>query len=260
MHFVSLTMHLRVDAPRRLTIADSAHAHAAVLHLISNQDAYLGRALHDAGRHKRVTMAIVSSTLHSALLRLTLMAEEGLACGQTLLRALAQQPLLRIGQYSCMLDGVDLSNGKWCGVSTWADLCSPGTSRLYRFDFVTPTAITKRSADGGRFTALLPEPVDVFSGLARRWEALAGPTLPQDLSAFVEKGGCVVNDYWLHAAHFRTSERTQIGFTGTVLYECLQPDALYLSALQRLTRLAFYSGVGYQTARGMGAVRTASLS
>ena len=34
----------------------------------------------------------------------------------------------------------------------------------------------------------------------------------------------------------------------------MDPDAIHITALNQLTRFAFFSGVGYQTARGMGAV------
>jgi CRISPR/Cas system endoribonuclease Cas6 (RAMP superfamily) len=46
----------------------------------------------------------------------------------------------------------------------------------------------------------------------------------------------------------------QIGFVGTVLYECRRKDPIYVPTLNALTRLAFFTGVGYHTAQGMGTV------
>jgi CRISPR/Cas system endoribonuclease Cas6 (RAMP superfamily) len=66
----------------------------------------------------------------------------------------------------------------------------------------------------------------------------------------------VVANYRLRTVEFRTQERTQIGFVGWAVYECRKLEAAHVSALNALARLAFFTGVGYQTARGMGAVKT----
>ena len=46
------------------------------------------------------------------------------------------------------------------------------------------------------------------------------------------------------------------GIRGRVTYECVDASPVCLAALHWLARLAMYSGVGYQTPRGMGAVMT----
>jgi CRISPR-associated endoribonuclease Cas6 len=172
------------------------------------------------------------------------------------MNALSAHPTLRLGKTVCDLGSVDLTGSEWTGVSTWADLAPPTTGRHIHFTFATPTAINKRGDNpGDRFTSLYPEPLDLFSGLARRWQALEGPVLPDDLEHFVGAGGCVVADYRLHTVGFRTQERKQKGFMGWVVYECRKDDAMHIAALNALARLAFFTGVGYQTARGMGVAR-----
>jgi len=256
VYFVAMTLPLQPQAHRAsLTVADGVYVHAAIHHAISGVDADLGRALHDMRRHKRMTVALVGNSRKAATLRLTFMASDGLAYANTLVNALSARPALRLGQTVCDVGSADLTSSDWAGMGTWADLMAGPTGRYIRLAFLTPTAITKRDANGGRFTALYPEPGDVFSGLARRWQALVGPALPDDLDQFVQGGGCVVSGYRLHTVQFRTPERTQIGFTGWVVYECRKDSAGQMAALNALARLAFFTGVGYQTARGMGAVQ-----
>jgi CRISPR-associated endoribonuclease Cas6 len=244
-----------------LTVADGEYAHAAILHAISDMDAEAGQKLHGMHRHKQLTIAIVDSDTLGAVLRVTFMAEEGIAYANLLAGALAKQPVLRIGKATCDIGSVDTAHPVWSGISTWADLASGTSARYLDFRFVTPTAITKTDGNGGRFISPLPSPLDVFSGLARRWQALEGPKLPDDLTDFIHAGGCVIASMKkLNTLTFHTPRRSQIGFTGEVLYECHKNDPTYVSALNSLARLAFFTGVGYQTARGMGAVRTANLN
>ena len=99
--------------------------------------------------------------------------------------------------------------------------------------FVTPAAITKSNGNGGRFSSLFPEPVDIFRGLNRRWQSLEGPELPDDLEKFVQAGGCVVSNYSLRAIEFQTPERTQIGFLGWVVYECRRDEGQIRICTQR---------------------------
>ncbi|MBU0492757.1 MAG: CRISPR system precrRNA processing endoribonuclease RAMP protein Cas6 [Chloroflexi bacterium] len=255
MYFVAMTLPLRPQTPRAsLKITDGVYAHAAVHHAISAVDADLGRALHDMHRHKRMSVALVGPG-QTTRLRLTFMAPDGLRYANALVNALSARPALCLGQTLCDVGPADLTSSDWAGVGTWADLMPESVGRHMRLAFLTPTAITKRDAQGGRFTALYPEPSAVFAGLARRWQSLAGPELPADLEQFVHGGGCVIAGHRLRTVQFRTTERTQIGFTGWTVYECRQDSAAHAAALNALVRLAFFAGIGYQTARGMGAVQ-----
>jgi CRISPR-associated endoribonuclease Cas6 len=209
-------------------------------------------------------MAIIESDQRVTTLRLTFAHQDGLAYAETLVNALSARPLLRIGPTLCEVQAVDLAGSEWTGISSWADLTSGTKGHTIRLEFATPTAITKRDGNGGRFMSLFPAPLDVFSGLSRRWLALDGPALPDDLERFLQAGGCVVSGYGLRSVEFRTLERTQIGFTGWVIYRIAyrspqtslnENEARHIAALNALGRLAFFTGVGYQTTRGMGATK-----
>jgi CRISPR-associated endoribonuclease Cas6 len=173
-----------------------------------------------------------------------------------LVEALMQQHTLQLGRAAVTVRNVAISGTPWSGVASWADLLQEPPQSAMRFEFVTSTAIMKQDDQGRRFSALLPDPQDIFRGLACRWRRLGGPPLPDNLDDFLQTGGCVIAFHRLHTVEFQTSERTQIGFVGTVSYQCRKPDPVYVTTLNALARLAFFTGVGYQTARGMGLTRT----
>lgn len=256
MYFVALLLQLKLrDRRSKLTVADGVYAHAAILNAITTVDAEAGRKLHEMRRNKHISIALIESAKDNATLRLTFMAEDGLAYANLLANRLAAYPTLRLGNVIGEVDVVNLADPDWAGVSTWADFIDNHENSL-QFRFITPTAITKRGQGNTRYMALYPDPFSVFSGLARRWQALAGPKLPSDLEEFIDGGGCVVSRHNLHTIEFNIEGHTQIGFVGRVVYECHQTNQVeYITALNALARLAPFTGVGYQTARGMGAVQ-----
>jgi CRISPR-associated endoribonuclease Cas6 len=256
MYFVAMLMTLRPEHQASpLTVADGVFAHAALFHALSGVDSEAGRALHEMRRHKHLTVAVVESKPQHSTLRLTFMGEEGVTYANLLLTALERCSLLRFGSASWRIASVDLSPTVWSGVQTWADFSASPASPYLQVTFVTPTAIMKLDGDRQRFTALYPEPLAFFSGLLRRWQALEGPSLPEGLLPFLQAGKCLISGYELRTEKFQTPERTQLGFRGWVTYESAPHAEAYVVALHALARLAPFTGVGYQTARGMGAVR-----
>ncbi len=255
MQFVAMTVALKpVGRAVSLTTKDAEFAHAAVFRLLTDANCEAGRNLHDLKRNKQLTISFVESDQARPLLRLTFMAKEGLSYANTLATALANIDHLRLGAAVVAVEAIELMNSPWVGISTWEDLLAGAPHASMRLRFMTPTAITKCSADGLRFMSLYPEPRDVFNGLIRRWKGLGGPELPADLSDFVASGSCFVANHALHTIEFQTLERIQIGFVGHAVYQCRNATHPHLYALNALARLAFFCGIGYQTARGMGAV------
>lgn len=256
MYFVAMVLTLQpVNQAPPLTAADGVYAHAALLHTLSEANPEAGRVLHEMRRHKHMTTAFVEAERQYALLRLTFMAKEGVAYANLLLNALDKQPLLRLGSQLWRIVSIDLSPSTWSGVRTWADFSAEPTGPYLHITFATTTAIMKLDGERKRFTALYPDPATLFTGLLYRWQALDGPPLPDGLFAYLQAGKCLISSYHLQTAKFQTAERVQLGFRGWVVYECSLHDGDYLRSLNALARLAVFTGVGYQTARGMGAVR-----
>lgn len=123
-------------------------------------------------------------------------------------------------------------------------------------DFQSPTAFSLgRDPDTKQYRIRSnPDPRTLFSTLRKRWAKLGGSD-PGD--AF---------DTWAadHLEQQTTALRTETvyikgrpvtGFVGQVRYTLHGRDVRWLAYLHLLADLTFWTGVGYQTTRGMGQVR-----
>lgn len=258
MHFVAIHITIQTATDATLTVADAPYAHAAILHAMSSIDPTAGQKLHDTQRNKRMTIALFNPdrSRRMTCLRVVILADDDTNYAGVLLDALSHQSTLQLGRTAVDIQRVAVQGTPWSGIATWADLTLEHPEPSMNFSFDTPTAIMKTDDNGKRFSSVLPEPLDIFRGLARRWTGLGGRSLPDNLETFLQTGGCVVAHHRLKTVTFHTQERTQIGFIGNVTYHCRKHDPQCITALNALARLAFFTGVGYQTARGMGLVRT----
>ena len=102
----------------------------------------------------------------------------------------------------------------------------------------------------------------------RRWQEFAPPELvhlvqKERIERYVEDEGVVISDYDLKPHQVRFMQHVQPGFVGKCMYDLRGPDETIteeapLTVRQQLwllARLAFYCGIGYKTAMGMGQVR-----
>ena len=122
---------------------------------------------------------------------------------------------------------------------------------------------------GGHY-ARVPMPQYVFPGLARRWQELAPPELAglvqmEHVEQYIDDEGIVINNYDLKPHQVYFTRHMQPGFMGTCRYDLRGPNEQVteeapLTVRQQLlllAQLAFYCGVGYKTAMGIGQVRLA---
>ena len=254
--FIATVIHALPHVSQRLTIADAAFAHAAILRAVTQADATVGRVLHEASRHKTFSCALLPGASSAVRIRLVLHTETSPSIAQTLLTTLNQSPTLRLGRAICAIQSVEITPSAWSGVASWADLLDDSTSHHITMRFVTPTAIMKTNGLGQRYTSLLPDPVDIFLGLQRRWHALGGPALRRDLAAILNDAGCIIARHQVQTTVFQAPERLQIGFCGSVTYQLRNTNPEFVQALCALARLAHFTGIGYQTTRGMGLIQT----
>lgn len=189
-------------------------------------------------------------------------------------------PFLRLGKQSFLLEevvaGSDDASG-WTGFTSFAQLVEQAKAlRLGRtepliLEFASLTAFSRgnqRDKEYGGHHARLPLPHYVFPGLAKRWQSLA----PSELAAIVQTEcieeycrdeGVIIADYDLKAHLVRFTTHTQPGFVGRCKYMLRGPDEpttaeaplTLRQQLLLLAQLAFYTGVGYKTAMGMGRTR-----
>jgi len=191
-----------------------------------------------------------------------------------------QQPFMHIGKQSLLLEQViadPKDTSAWTGFASFADLVErtrawePGNLGPLTLEFASLTTFNRINATNkiyGNHYARLPLPQYVFPGLARRWQELA----PPDLAAVVQKDrieqyiqdeGVVIEDYQLQSHRVSFVNHPQKGFTGICKYHLRCPDhattpEMPLTVRQQLHLLAsvaFYTGIGYKTAMGMGQVR-----
>jgi CRISPR-associated endoribonuclease Cas6 len=257
MYFVAMGLVLQPESTYySLSLQDAIYGHAAVMRVVSAENSALGQQVHDMRRHKCTTISFIETGARFVILRLTFIGKLGIDAAHAVMNGLSRSRSLRLGKIMWSVKDAFLSGSEWTGVSTWADIVAPCPGLRFQYTFATPTAFTKSTNRGKHVMGLYPAPEDLFRGLERRWVSLGGPDLPKNLPDFVNAGGCVVAAHRLHTVVSKSTERTQVGFLGDVTYECLDDEAKYVNALKALTRFAFYSGVGYQTARGMGAVKT----
>ncbi len=133
-------------------------------------------------------------------------------------------------------------------LKTYAELqtpAHPSVQRL-RFRFLTPTSFRFHDLNW-----VFPDPDRVFRSLWTRWHRYA----PVALGDPPEFSRIRVERYHLETRAVHFYRYLVVGFVGEVHYR-IPEDLQANPVLQILTAFAPFAGVGYQTARGLGRVRT----
>ena len=251
MFFLRLNAEIDWPEKRPLYVTHAKYAHAAVMQAITAEDKSLGKQLHDMQRRKPISLAFVDNCL-----QISLVGADALRCMKALMAYWQSNPFIELGSQEYAIKNFYLGDGERGQIQSWHDLIGYPSHKHLRFSFLTPAALTRQDSHRKRYTIPFPEPTHFFISLAEQWRSLEGPPLSDGLDDYLHDGGCVMKSHKLHTVAFPIEERTQIGFVGNVTYLCRQSDEVNVQSLNWLTRLAPYVGIGYQTARGMGAVST----
>ncbi len=192
----------------------------------------------------------------------------------------ANPPFMQFGKRSFLLEEVILANDDpsgWTGFTSFTHLVEKaqaqklGKVQPLTLEFASNTTFSRGSAKNceyGNYYARLPLPQYVFPYLVRRWQELAPPDLSnivqsERIEEYVQNEGIIIAGYDLQPHQVTFTNHVQPGFTGTCTYHLRGPDERLpegspLTVRQQiwlLSQLAFYTGVGYKTAMGMGRVR-----
>jgi CRISPR-associated endoribonuclease Cas6 len=244
-------------------------AQALLLRLVREQDAVLAATLHADNAQRPYTVSdpvlgrrqAAGRTVQpgdTGWLRFTGLTEDVSGC----LTRLTAQPPAEIDLDGFPLQVVaatlDATAHAWASQTDYRTLAAryllddtPQIAPRVEMYFASPT--TFRSS--GRYVPL-PLPELVFGSLLDRWQAFAPVALSPEVRRFAA-AAVVVTRYALHSQCVRGKEDVMhIGFTGRVAFTALNRDRYWLSVLNLLAAYAFYSGVGYGTATGMGQVRS----
>ena len=189
-------------------------------------------------------------------------------------------PFMQLGKQVFLLEEVIDEPGDasgWVGCTSfgklvdWASTLRLGQVETLELEFASLTTFNranKRSQVYGGHHALLPLPQYLFPGLVKRWQDLAPPELAhvvqmERIEQYIEDEGVVISDYDLKPHQVCFAHHEQRGFVGRCKYDLRGPDEATtveapLTVRQQvllLAQLAFYCGIGYKTAMGMGQVR-----
>lgn len=120
--------------------------------------------------------------------------------------------------------------------------------RKASFNFLSPVSFRHQGVQDP-----FPTPTLVFASLRRRWEALTSVPLPapEEMEDLVR-----TERYTLHTSVTNFSRFLIVGAVGRVSYALPRTASRAAAAtFSALCRLAPYTGVGHQTAKGLGEVR-----
>lgn len=265
---ISIVLHLEAPAPVRLPLHLGRANHAAALRLIGAADAALAQTVHDEEGPKPLTC--------SGLLGVTpgrdgVALRAGQACAVRLTglnravgQALEAGLLHGVLPENWELEGIpfrvtgatcDPAAHPWSGRSSCAQLAGAALvqgdeGRTVTFEFASPTAF--KSAG---YTVPVPMPALVFGSLVERWNHFAPLRLSGEMRRFANEM-MVISRYKLESrAVAQKNDAWRIGGVGTVTYRSMSADRYWLGVLHALAAFALYSGVGVQTATGMGQAR-----
>jgi CRISPR-associated endoribonuclease Cas6 len=188
-------------------------------------------------------------------------------------------PFIQLGKQFFLLEEVLLGENDPSG---WTGFTSPqalvekarqarfGNTAALTLEFTSLTTFSRgnHKTGYGAHHVMLPLPLFVFQNLIKRWEDIAPPDLAgiiqkEPLEQYLLDDGAIIVDYDLkaHYVHFTTHQ--QRGFVGTCTYQLrgsntpTTPETPLTLGQQMylLAQLAFYSGIGYKTAMGLGQAR-----
>ncbi|RIK39200.1 MAG: CRISPR-associated protein Cas6 [Chloroflexi bacterium] len=150
----------------------------------------------------------------------------------------------------------DRAQDPWSGSTTYEELAAAQLlhgerpPRQVKLEFASPTAF--KSAG---LTVPVPMPNLVFGSLVERWNAFSPVTLSPEMRRFCEEM-VALSRYRLESRVVEQKNNAlRIGGVGQATYVAVGGDRYWLAVLQMLADFALYSGVGVQTATGMGQCR-----
>ncbi|MBU1746209.1 MAG: CRISPR system precrRNA processing endoribonuclease RAMP protein Cas6 [Chloroflexi bacterium] len=265
---VALVLVLAPQQPVTVPAHQGRAAHALLLRWAAESDPALAARLHEGSQARPFT---ASSLLDAprldrqGLVHLTPARPVALrftstdaALSQVLLAQAETPPshvILGDRPFTVVSATTDPMVHPWAGQTTLEAL-----SRRYRVKitdsadqvglvFDSPTAFRR---DG--VNLLFPLPDLVWGSLAEAWNAVSAAPVNADLRDFAREG-LVVSRFRLESRAVPFPGNVQLGCEGYCWYTFLNRDLYWRRQIHLLAAFAFYAGVGYRTAVGMGQVR-----
>lgn len=193
--------------------------------------------------------------------------------------ATGQNPFMQLGKQLLLLQETVMTDDAagWCGFTSLNTLIEQvkvlriAKVHTLTLEFASLTTFNRSNQRDNRYGnhyAVLPLSLYIFPILANRWNEFAPPEYAhliqrERIEQYIQDDGIVIHDYDLRPHMVTFTNHPQRGFVGTCTYHLRGPDEATtaeapLSARQQillLAQFAFYAGIGYKTAQGMGQVR-----
>ena len=242
MFFLAIVLHLRM----RQSFPMRRH----ILHPLDPACWYANLVEQDAcSAEPPLQVALLPSPPLHLLLRLTWGCDElALARLTSWWTSLREGLSFQVESYRGELESVHLDGTPWTAVSSWADIMSQRPCTLLLLMFSNPMIPMLSEKEAFPF----PEPFPVFSRLYERWNELNGPQFPLTVEQLVSTTRCVVSGYRVSMVPGHSISPELRGYDGWVEFEYRTRQVEAITMPNGLARLAFYTGLGYYTERGMG--------
>ena len=265
---VSIVITVESDSERLLPRNVGRGHYAAILQRLAAVDARLATAIHDGDGPKPLTCSDIlngrsnrdGTRLEPGVpyyLRVTGLTQD---VSQALLEGLLQKPpcTMELAHHLLHMTGCTAEEAEhgWAGSTTYEALAahqmlpSGSIPKQVTMQFASPTAFKQ----AGRHMPL-PLPDLVFGSLVERWNAFSPLALSPEMRRFGAEM-LVLSRYRLQSRPVaQKNGALRVGGVGTATYRALGGDRYWLATMQMLAEFARYSGVGVQTASGMGQTR-----
>ena len=257
INFFSMALHFKPTQriQQKMLARQTISIHKTFLNKITEYDSALGAELHVENQQQNMALSIPRSDRYGATIRVGFTGKNSLLYMEALMNQVLNAGKMQIDGISYRVSLDPQQNEIWQKIATWGDLAAPSEQHIIKVHFATPMAINHERKNGRQVANILPIPQLVFRSLYRRWQSLGGPKLPEDFLEWLDDYGCVISRHHIQSVAFYDGPRTQKGVVGPVTYTCLDGVSPYSNAIMSLVRLGFFTGVGYQTTRGMGCIR-----
>ncbi len=179
---------------------------------------------------------------------------------QALLEALIEEPpaAIELVHHPLRVTGAtaDEAGHGWAGATNYDALAARqmlprgSIAKQVMMQFASPTAFKQ----AGRQMPL-PLPDLVFGSLVERWNRFSPLALSPEMRRFGAEMLALTRYRLQSRPVAQKNGALRIGGVGTATYRALGGDRYWLATMQMLAEFARYSGVGVQTATGMGQAR-----
>jgi len=269
---IALVLTLKPAAPLILPDNMGRATHAWFLNWVHHAAPTLAEELHQPNQARPFTVsnlwggqpaegsAVRFTPNRPALLRLTAYQPElASLLAEGFLTAPPQSITLAEKTFTLDALAANANEHPWAGQSNYNTLVQTYTlaaaahPKRLKLRFASPTLFRSQGDN-----IPLPLPGLIFEGLAKRWNTFAPLKIHPDVRRFAEES-MAINHYDLRTRLIRFGARgergTYSGFVGQCSYAFLNRDRYWLGLIHLLGAFAFYAGVGYRTAMGLGQTR-----